>query len=315
MYRRVIFLVLACLLPVSAPAQQADQQTFADIRADLTLLKEQIVGLRNELITTRPAETGVENAAPLLVRVDQLEADVQRLNGKLEELGFRLEQVVADGTNRVGDLEFRLLELEGGDFSELGDTPPLGTMPAPAATASGNTGAQPLIDQTAAELTDALRPRPRPGAGGEAMASVTDDVSNVTDTTVPQPQPAADPFEQALGAYRSGRFAEAVTAFDGVIASNPGGPRVAEAAFWRGEALAAQGNWNAAARSYLDSFSGAPQGTKAPEALLRLGISLGRLGQVNEACMTLNEVSKRFPDAAADVSSRTSSELRALSCS
>ena len=35
------------------------------------------------------------------------------------------------------------------------------------------------------------------------------------------------------------------------------------------------------------------------QALLQLGLALGRLGQRDEACVTLNEVTVRFPDAGA----------------
>mgnify|MGYP006437886927 CR=1 FL=1 len=48
------------------------------------------------------------------------------LTGSTEKLEFRINQVVKDGTNRVGDLEFRLVELEGGDISALGETSTLG---------------------------------------------------------------------------------------------------------------------------------------------------------------------------------------------
>ena len=53
----------------------------------------------------------------------------------------------------------------------------------------------------------------------------------------------------------------------------------------RGEALAALGQTAEAARAYLDSFSGSPEGDRAPEALLRLAGSLGKLGQVDKGCV------------------------------
>jgi hypothetical protein len=75
----------------------------------------------------------------------------------------------------------------------------------------------------------------------------------------------------------------------------PGGPLSAQAHFLRGEAEARQDAWSAAARAYLDSFSAAPDGEIAPAALTALGRALGRLGQVEEACLTLQEVAVRYP--------------------
>ena len=61
----------------------------------------------------------------MLERVQNIETELQRLTALSEELQFRVERVVQDGTNRVGDLEFRLVELEGGDISTLVKPRPL----------------------------------------------------------------------------------------------------------------------------------------------------------------------------------------------
>ena len=56
-----------------------------------------------------------------------------------------------------------------------------------------------------------------------------------------------------------------------------------------------------AARAYLESFSGSPDGPRTPDALLQLGISLENLGQMQEACITLGEVTTRFPTSDASI--------------
>jgi hypothetical protein len=69
--------------------------------------------------------------------VNSIEAELSRLTARTEELSNRIDRIVADGTNRIGDLEFRLVELEGGDVSRLGETSTLGGGAAPAVTAAG----------------------------------------------------------------------------------------------------------------------------------------------------------------------------------
>ena len=56
-----------------------------------------------------------------------------------------------------------------------------------------------------------------------------------------------------------------------------------------GDALRQLGDTANAARSYLDAFSGKPDGTFAAESLLKLGQALGDLGQTADACVTLAE--------------------------
>jgi hypothetical protein len=57
----------------------------------------------------------------MLQRMDALEAEIRRLAALTEDLQIRVDSVVRDGTNRVGDLEFRLCELEADcDIGEPG---------------------------------------------------------------------------------------------------------------------------------------------------------------------------------------------------
>jgi tol-pal system protein YbgF len=108
-------------------------------------------------------------------------------------------------------------------------------------------------------------------------------------------------FDRARDAFEKGDLEAAVLGFQTFTETYPGGPLSGEAHFWRGEALNGLGNTSAAARAYLDSFSGDPNGVMAPDALLQLGLSLNRLGQVQESCVMLGEVTARFPTSAASV--------------
>ncbi len=321
------------LLTAAAVAQPApDGQTLAGIRTELQILRDQIGSLQRELQVADPATTGVVNAAPLLERAGLLEEEVRRLTAQIEALRFRIDTIVADGTNRIGDLEFRLTELEGGDFSTLGETVPLGQ--GTAASGTGTAGGAPASQATGSDPVDigVLRPMLRSDRGQSAQTSTaaTPVPQPVPQDPLPVPQPqtltATQPdapqlavaereaYEVALAAFNSGDFGTAAQGFKDFLTDYPGGPLAGEAAFWRGEALAAQGDWSNAARSYLDSFSGSPDGPKGPESLYRLGVALGRIGQVNEACLTLSEVGIRYPGAPVELQQKTDSERRALSC-
>ena len=105
---------------------------------------------------------------------------------------------------------------------------------------------------------------------------------------------------------KKGQTTDHLTCFTDLFATfveaYPAGPLTAPAHLNRGDALTELGEIAAAARAYLEAFSADPVGSNAPQALLRLGQSLGRLGQTDEACITLGEVGVRFPggEAAAE---------------
>jgi tol-pal system protein YbgF len=102
-------------------------------------------------------------------------------------------------------------------------------------------------------------------------------------------------FDRAKEVLGQGDFQAAADLFAAYAQSYPGGPLTQEAQVLRGDALRQLGDTANAARSYLDAFSGQPSGSKAADALLKLGQSLGDLGQTPEACVTLTEVGTRFP--------------------
>ena len=95
------------------------------MRQELTILFTDVQRLKRELSTTGAA-SGTITGGSVLQRVGTMESELQRLTAKTEQLENRINRIVADGTNRIGDLEFRLVELEGGDISNLGETTTLG---------------------------------------------------------------------------------------------------------------------------------------------------------------------------------------------
>ncbi|MEO0389438.1 MAG: tol-pal system protein YbgF [Pseudomonadota bacterium] len=253
--RRVVTMLVAAMLVASAAAAQDRAQSLADIRQELTVLSVEIQRLRAELSTTG-APSVAAGGGSVLDRITAIESELQRLTGKTEELEFRIGRIVSDGTNRIGDLEFRLVELEGGDISQLGETSTLGgdsAAPAPAAPVAPPTDAPQLAQQ---ERVD---------------------------------------FEQAQEALAAGDLTTAARLFATFNQTYPGGPLAPAADLARGEALSGLGDTREAARAYLAAFSADQTGPTAPEALFRLGRALGRLGQTNEACVTLGEVPVRFP--------------------
>ena len=251
---------LCFLMAVSPGVAQDQDQTLADIRQELTVLHVEIQRLKREMSTTG-SPTGALAGGSVLDRVSAIEAELQRLTAQTEELDIRVQNVVRDGTNRIGDLEFRLVELEGGDVTLLGETSTLG-------------GEVPVASEGETVAT------PDPAGSELAVGEAADFAAAQADLEAGSYQAAADKLAAFLSAY-------------------PGSPLGPDADFGRGKALDGLGDTREAARAYLAAFTGAPTGPKAPDALFELGAALGRLDQVDQACVTLSEVAVRFPASAA----------------
>lgn len=252
-------LAVLIALGLAAPLRA---ETLADIKVELDQLAAEFNRLKAETVAS--GASAAVGGADALARMDSIEAELSRLTARTEEIELRLNRVVADGTNRIGDIEFRLCEQTPGcDPMAQPTTPPLG----------GSTGAAAAPAAPAAPTGTA----PAAAAGPEMAVAEKED------------------FDRAKGVLGQGDFRSAATLFAAYAQSYPGGPLVPEAHFLRGEALSQLGETSAAARAYLDSYSSDPQGQFASDALLKLGQALGKLGQVPEACQTLAAVATQYP--------------------
>ena len=268
------FLVLPMLW--SGPGLAQDRaQTLADIKAELSVLMAEFNGLKAELVASGAASSGAAGG-DALQRLDTIEAELVRLTSKTEEVELKVNRVVTDGTNRIGDIEFRLCEAtEGCDVANIPESAPLG---------GDNTAAVAPAEVTA----------PDTGGAELAMGEQAD-------------------FDRAGGVLALGDFRGAADLFATFAQSYPGGPLTQEAHFQRGEALSQLGETSESARAYLEAFSGKPEGTRAGISLLKLGQALGVLGQVPEACATLGEVGTRYPGTIDATNAEVS--MQGLGCS
>lgn len=272
--RRYLIVIVALICAPLAGLAQSDE-TLADIRQELSVLYVEIQKLNRELSTTGTAGTATGGAS-LLERVNTIESELQRLIAETEGLELRINSIVKDGTNRLGDLEFRLCELESDcDISQLKEGTTLGG-------GEVTTGAATAIDQSTEE-------------SGVQMA-----VGEEAD------------FKRAEEALAAENWPEAAQLFETFRQTYPGGPLSAKAGLMKGAALEGAGDQTGAARAYLDVFSTAPEGPDAPDALYKLGRTLGRLGQTDEACVTLGEVEVRFP--ASPLVAEAEGTMRDLGC-
>ncbi|EIE50608.1 tol-pal system protein [Salipiger aestuarii] len=274
---RLAAITLAVALCTSGAAAQ-DTQSLASIRQDLSILTGELARLKQELAGGGPSS--VQIGGGTLDRVNAIEAALQQVTARTEQLQHRIETVVQDGTNRIGDLQFRLCELEPGcDIGALGDTPTLG----------GATAATGVATAAAPPVSNALP------SGGAELA-----VTEETD------------FRRAREALASGDFQGAAQQFATFRETFPGSPLEAAALVGEGNALTAAGDTREAARRFLSAYASYPDSEAAPEALWRLGAALGQLGNQSEACVTLSEVETRYPGTA--VVAEAQAEMDRLGC-
>ena len=101
-------------------------------------------------------------------------------------------------------------------------------------------------------------------------------------------------FKGALNLFDNGENQLAEQRFSEFIEGFPTSAKLSSALFWRAEARVKNENWIGAANDYLESFTINPNGDSAAKTLFGLGVSLGAIGEKEQACLTLDEVGSRF---------------------
>ena len=213
-------------------------------------------------------------------------------------------------------------------------------------------GAQPNLAQPNGRKSDAFDPSVAPAApgapqplGSSRSASQPLDLtggaaSNYPPTTYPaanQPPPtvisgagattnsavaslgggASAPREQftsALNAYNLGQYDIAETGFRNVIAGSPSDRLVPDAYFYLGETYFQRNKPRDAAENFLKVTTDYPKSLHAPEAMLRLGLSLESLGAHQQACATLGDLPNKFPSSPPAVRQSAAREHQHLKC-
>ena len=84
------------------------------------------------------------------------------------------------------------------------------------------------------------------------------------------------------------------------IQAHPDHELSGNAQYWLGETYYVRKNYEDAVVAYLEGYQKYPKNQKAPDNLLKLGMSLANLGKKQEACATFTQLRQKFPKAPLD---------------
>jgi tol-pal system protein YbgF len=335
--------VLAPLVYASPLLAQGNAgQTAAE--APMTLLAFNFLGLETaRQAAPRSAVTLAQAAEP---QINDLQEQVRKLNGKVEELNFQIIQMQDQMRKQQQDNEFRFEQLEkkrtdaGADTgtdvartgrdagSSSGDVKSIiDASGNTSSVASGNPGGEKLgapprnfgtikfdakgnvVGETA--VPGAASPDSA-GQGGAGQSGASQGGAVVA--SLPATDDPEELYRNSYQLILSGDYKAAETGFREHIKRYPNDPRAADVHFWLGEALLGQDRYRDAAQVFLDANKAYPKAKKAPDMLLKLGVSLSAMNQREVACGTYRSIGERYPRASAALKDRVKQEEALAGC-
>ncbi len=318
----VLMLCTAAYLSISvsalAPASAQEFQ-MREVIARMNRLEKDLAEVQRQFYRgaprTAPAPAGragltTTQAAELSVRISQLETELRTLTGSVEKVDFTIGRLRQRLDKLVADVDFRLTAIE----RELAKRPARGDVAAGQVTpAPGLSPGSPSAGQVPAA---ALR---SPGAGSQSLGTLPADAAGRPKTDIPKAvlPKGVSPKEQynfAFKLLRQGDFGDAEKAFREFLAVNGGHELAGNAQYWLGESFYVRGNYNQAARAFLEGYQKYQKNAKAPDSLLKLGMSLAQMGQKKEACAALLQLATEFPQAPDYVKRQAGVEAKRAGC-
>jgi tol-pal system protein YbgF len=193
----------------------------------------------------------------LMGRLEQLQAEVQQLTGKVDEQGYRIDELKKYQSTLYSDFDERLQGIENkanGADQPVAETP----------TETGGMG------DTAAKESESSTP---------AVEPVPTPVDKPVENQAPQPKSNTaqvsgaekQEYQQAYNELRNGHTEQSIEQFNTYLSKYPTGAYANNAQYWLGEAYRVKQDNDAARKAFNDVIEKYPDGAKVPDALLKLG--------------------------------------------
>lgn len=234
------------------------------------------------------------NLSELMLRNQELQAEVQSLRGLVESQAFEIENLKQRQRDQYVDLDSRLQRLEGGM-----------TVPARVPASEPVEAAAPdqlsVDEPMPAQSPDPAMPPPSLPPGAETVGGTLTATASAEEKLS---------YEAAFEALKQGRYAESSQLFSAFLQQFPDGEYSANATYWLGESYYVTQNYQIAYETFQSLLSRFPDSRKAPDGLLKIGYCQYELGDTERAAATLNEVVTRYPDT--PVARLAQGRLRAL---
>ncbi|MEO1190446.1 MAG: tol-pal system protein YbgF [Pseudomonadota bacterium] len=294
----------------AAPALAED--SLEQLSRDIARSGAELETLRGETLQLAQSFSA-SDANSIEQRFAAIEAELRRLTGQVERLGFNQRQLTERLERFQNDAEFRMTALEGGDTSALGSPSPQPSAPA------ANTGQTQVLGSVSAQELQQIQGLNSGTQNSGTQNSGTQNSGTQTTTTAAAGAlpagSARDQYNYAFGLVRQGDFTGAQAAMTAFIQQHPNDPLTSNAKYWLGETYYARGNYAQASQAFAQAYQDHPTGSKAPDSLLKLGLSLSLLGQSAQACQVLQEIDNRMGSTApANILQRAQRERSNLGC-
>ena len=277
------------------------------ITKDLKTL-EKAVYKKSDVVSLKPSSSQSSDGlnedimTKHLLKLNEIEDQFRELTNKFEEVNFKLDKLSTRVTKIQSDAQLRFSDLENGSISPKikkqqnlpGSTKPQDFGAAPAYQTSNLPKEQSINSVESAQTVIAEEPETR-------------------ESLLPD-KPAEEQYEFAVSFMKIGDYETAEFALKEFIDKNKDHDLAGSAQYWYGETFRIRQLYSDAATAYLDGYQNYPKSRKAPDNLLKLGITMVQLGEKDQECKMISGIKKEYPKANKSVLQKAQYEQKKFKC-
>ena len=134
------------------------------------------------------------------------------------------------------------------------------------------------------------------------------------ESILPENKSPVEQYEFAVSFMKIGDYETAEFALKEFIDKNKDHDLAGSAQYWYGETFRIRQLYSDAATAYLDGYQNYPKSKKAPDNLLKLGITMVQLGEKDQGCKMILGLKKEYPKASKSVLQKAQYEQKKFKC-
>ena len=241
-----------------------------------------------------------------LLKLNEIEDQFRELTNKFEEVNFKLDKLSSRVTKIQSDNQLRFSDLENLGTENKQQTKKKTKKVLPGSSQPADFGANP--GYSVSNL-----PEEQQTSSIESAQTVITEEPEKRESLLPD-KPPQEQYEFAVSFMKIGDYETAEFALKEFIQKNKDHDLAGNAQYWYGETFRIRQLYSDAATAYLDGYQNYPKSKKAPDNLLKLGITMVQLGEKDQGCKMISGVKKEYPKASKSVLQKAQYEQKKFKC-
>ena len=237
-----------------------------------------------------------------LLKLNEIENQFRELTNKFEEVNFKLDKLSTRVTKIQSDSQLRFSDLE--NVTANNNAKEKKILP-------GSSKPQDFGASQAYETSNL--PKEQSINSIESAQTVIAEEPEKKESLLPN-KAAEEQYEFAVSFMKIGDYETAEFALREFIDKNKDHDLAGNAQYWYGETFRIRQLYSDAATAYLDGYQNYPKSDKAPDNLLKLGITMVQLGEKDQGCKMISGLKKEYPKASKSVLQKAQYEQKKFKC-